>query len=263
MISVSTVAMSGMAVFDFAEYLRKCNCNDTGIELFFDTLPFLNASYFKRYINDFVETGRIGMHCPMVDCEILAEKGTLLLRYSLDRHEECFELAAGLGSPYLVLHTNSLKPMDFSEALRKKELLTERVMLMADMAQKYGCQLWVENMGSHRHGNIVVDIEAYTDLILSHDNIYSLIDTGHAHINGWDIPALLARLGRKVRGLHIHDNDGKSDQHLPIHHGSIDWGPVLEAIRLMGDSCERILEYAQKTPYNFILQGRDILKQCT
>jgi len=261
MISVSTVALNGMAVLDFVEYSAKHGLDGIGIELFYDTLPFYNESSYKKYINEFVENGLIGMHCPMSDCEILAEEGTLLWRYSLDRHKECFELAAELKSSYMVLHTNSLRRMEPAEALRKKELVNERIMLLAEMAGEYGCQLWVENVGFHRYNNIVLDLDEYVDLVLSNDNIYSLIDIGHAHVNGWDIPSLIYRIGNRIRGLHIHDNDGLSDQHLPIYHGNIEWEPVFDAIRSLDKSCERILEYAPKTPVDKIVEGIDILRQ--
>ena len=49
-----------------------------------------------------------------------------------------------------------------------------------------------------------------------------VIDTGHSHIAG-DLPGTAQRYGRRLKSLHIHDNDASSDQHRRIGHGTIDW----------------------------------------
>ena len=51
----------------------------------------------------------------------------------------------------------------------------------------------------------------------------SLIDTGHAHVNGWDIPAVVQSLGERLVACHVHDNDATADAHLPIGQGTIEW----------------------------------------
>ena len=56
-------------------------------------------------------------------------------------------------------------------------------------------------------------------------------DTGHAHACGIDIKQALVTLGARVVALHIHDNDGLSDQHLIPRMGSIDWDSFTEGLR--------------------------------
>jgi sugar phosphate isomerase/epimerase len=260
MISVSTFVLSALDISNYIRTLGELSRLDTGIELFFDLLPLYKTSLLKKYIKDFVDKTRVGMHCPMSRCEILAEKGTILLQYSLDRHEECFELAEAMNSRYMVLHTNGIKKMDAREVSYKKELLQERVMLLADMAKKYNCELWVENVGFHKCGNIVADLEFYKNLILNNDNIYSLIDIGHAHVNGWDIPVLFRSLNKKIHGLHIHDNFGTNDQHLPVYQGNINWEPIFDSFQWLKNNCEMILEYAPQTPQKDVVKGIEIIR---
>jgi sugar phosphate isomerase/epimerase len=150
--------------------------------------------------------------------------------------------------------------MDAREVSYKKGLLQERVMLLADMAKKYNCQLWVENVGFNKYGNIVADLESYKNLILNNDNIYSLIDIGHAHVNGWDIPSLIKSLNNKIRGLHIHDNFGTSDQHLPVYQGNINWDQIFDSFQWLRNNCEMILEYAPQTPQKDIIKGIEIIR---
>lgn len=261
MVSISTLAFDGLNVLKFAEVLRQEHDTETGLELFFDTLPFTNGAYYRRYMADFIQDRRVGVHCPIINCDILADEGTLLYQYSIDRHEECLELAAQVNSPYMVLHTNSTLPINKKDLQRKKDILPERLRLLCEMAQRYGCELWMENVGFTRYGNIVADLDFYIELILTNKSFYSLIDLGHAYMNGWNIPALLNLLGERVRGLHVHDNDGVTDQHAPIFHGGIHWGPVFDALRRLPADCTMILEYQSQTSRGELLLGRTVLRE--
>jgi sugar phosphate isomerase/epimerase len=53
------------------------------------------------------------------------------------------------------------------------------------------------------------------------------LDPGHvASFSGTPMKKWLAALGDKVTHLHLHDNDGSSDQHLPLGQGTIDFKSV-------------------------------------
>lgn len=54
-------------------------------------------------------------------------------------------------------------------------------------------------------------------------------DIGHAHTNG-NIDDFVKHVSR-FANVHIHDNDGSSDQHLTIGDGKIDFTHVLSAMR--------------------------------
>ena len=56
---------------------------------------------------------------------------------------------------------------------------------------------------------------------------------GHANTCG-SLDAFLAE--QDVQHVHLHDNAGCSDDHLPLGQGSIKFGPVLEMIRTRGIS---------------------------
>lgn len=60
------------------------------------------------------------------------------------------------------------------------------------------------------------------------------LDVGHAHLAGLSLPALVQRLGRRLRHLHIHDNDGSADLHLPVGQGTVDWAGLVSALQEIG-----------------------------
>lgn len=59
-------------------------------------------------------------------------------------------------------------------------------------------------------------------------------DTGHAHILGEDITNSIKILGDDLKILHVHDNDGQEDLHLPPYYGTIDWAEFAEALYDIG-----------------------------
>ena len=60
------------------------------------------------------------------------------------------------------------------------------------------------------------------------------IDTGHSNIYGRRPEEMLRLFGDVVRHIHISDNNGRADQHLPPGAGNIDWDAVFEAANEVG-----------------------------
>ncbi|MBQ4092583.1 MAG: sugar phosphate isomerase/epimerase [Firmicutes bacterium] len=56
-------------------------------------------------------------------------------------------------------------------------------------------------------------------------------DFGHANLQPYEIGDAIRMVGNRLRVTHVHDNDGKLDQHLPIGEGTIDWDSVSRALK--------------------------------
>jgi sugar phosphate isomerase/epimerase len=57
-------------------------------------------------------------------------------------------------------------------------------------------------------------------------------DSGHGNIGGKGLEHL-DRVKDRLISVHLHDNDGLSDQHKPVFTGTVDWA---ELTRIVGDS---------------------------
>ncbi|MBQ9369905.1 MAG: sugar phosphate isomerase/epimerase [Clostridia bacterium] len=66
------------------------------------------------------------------------------------------------------------------------------------------------------------------------DDFGVCLDTGHAHITGEDIPRMVRLLGGRLLALHIHDNTGARDDHLPPYAGDIPFADVMTALAEVG-----------------------------
>ena len=67
---------------------------------------------------------------------------------------------------------------------------------------------------------------------LTHLNLNYCFDIGHAHM-AQGVETEFQLMKERIRSTHLHDNDGREDQHLFPGEGSIDWS---QAMRLLG-SC--------------------------
>ena len=59
-------------------------------------------------------------------------------------------------------------------------------------------------------------------------------DTGHLHMVRGDMRAYLLQLGKRVKALHIHDNDGAKDEHEAPYTGTIYWQDLYETLAEIG-----------------------------
>lgn len=65
--------------------------------------------------------------------------------------------------------------------------------------------------------------------------LYLHLDVGHANIGQKNTtPQLVKRFSKRIEHIHISDNHGKEDEHLPLGKGSINWNAMLGAIKKSG-----------------------------
>ena len=60
------------------------------------------------------------------------------------------------------------------------------------------------------------------------------LDTGHLHLLRGRFGVYAPILGKRIKALHVHDNDMKSDQHLLPYSGSIAWEEFTDAMHDIG-----------------------------
>jgi sugar phosphate isomerase/epimerase len=81
-------------------------------------------------------------------------------------------------------------------------------------------------------------------LAQTHLKLGFCLDVGHAHMNE-GVPAAFELLKDRIRSTHLHDNDGKEDQHLfPFFSGggTIDWKQTMDLLRSREQQYPLLLE---------------------
>jgi sugar phosphate isomerase/epimerase len=104
----------------------------------------------------------------------------------------------------------------------------EAVAELVPVAREAGVKLLLENIISS--GTRVSKLIEMLDEVDPAGDVGLCVDLGHAHVEGDVVEELTAALPR-LDHLHVHDNDGSSDSHLPPGQGTIPWRQVLDQLR--------------------------------
>jgi len=197
----------------------------------------------------------VTLHGPFMEmCPVPGSETEEILTRQL---ELSCELYRRLNARSIVLHTHLRADADRE---RVCEILNRWIPKMTEQ----GMSVTVENVGYPGKGNALFTQEEFIRLFEDlPEETGCLIDLGHAMLNGWDIPGLIRAMGTKIRGYHIHTNDGVKDSHIPIHApGSIlSRDEMDEVLRTMGEvtpDTHLILEYAPRENITKELLHRDI-----
>lgn len=90
------------------------------------------------------------------------------------------------------------------------------------------------------------------------------IDTGHANLSytqdGVPPVRFVEELRETIVEVHVHDNDGEADQHLPPGDGTLDWPPLLAALRTLPAETVFCLELGGSAdPWSAVREARRFL----
>lgn len=136
-----------------------------------------------------------------------------------------------LGAPYLIIHPQMPYGWGREEDADFALSLTVELMknLMPD-CEKYGVTLCLENMPMTAHRISTMDRIAEAVAMVGHPNAAICLDTGHTNVFGHDLSDAVRSAGNRLRTLHVHDNDGKSDRHQLPYLGTANWENFTRAL---------------------------------
>lgn len=156
--------------------------------------------------------------------------------------EKTFAYAKKCRAAFVVIHTNEAIPGNLEGT---KKQVRAKLKQLCKLAKEYGVQIAIENVGLGPKNNDLFSLPDYLQLFEEFPDAKALLDTGHAHVNGWDPAQVAEALGSRLIACHVHDNDGSSDQHLPVGQGTIEWKPFFAALKKLPSPPVLVLEYAQ------------------
>ncbi|MGB8308994.1 MAG: sugar phosphate isomerase/epimerase family protein [Methanoregula sp.] len=138
--------------------------------------------------------------------------------------EECFAIAAEVGAEVVVHPGYFAWPEERAQAAQQ---LAVSLRHLSAAAQEYGVSFSVENMGDWEY----FFLKTPDELPLIEGYGFTL-DVGHAHQNH----CLASFLSIPARHYHLHDNDSSADSHWAVGRGTIDFSPVMSAVKKSGGS---------------------------
>jgi len=143
----------------------------------------------------------------------------------------------------LVIHPAYCDYQHRLTAQQEWEINMARYAALIPTAKQYGVMILLENMfvsNKRIYEAVCSDIPTacrYIDELnaLAGEKIFGFcLDTGHLLLLGKDIKDAMVQLGHRIEAFHIHDNDGKTDQHLAPYMGVMDWERFMQGLQAIG-----------------------------
>ena len=160
---------------------------------------------------------KYSIHAPFMDVNIASLQDQSRLN-SIKQIKSSIDLANEIDAEAVVIHpgVTSYLPNKFF----KKEVNEFAMKSMVELG-RYGEDLGVlttfENMPAFE-SMLFNDMEKLNEFLTSHE-LYMTLDIGHANHAGYPAEAMYFD---SIKHIHIHDNFGDDDSHLPLGEGSID-----------------------------------------
>lgn len=130
--------------------------------------------------------------------------------------------AAEVGIPVLVIHPYRSRRVLLEG---QEALFFRRARQLGEAAGRRGVLLAWENLKESRL------LRTLMEELADQENSGFCLDTGHANISRDGALSLLTDFPDKLFALHLHDNDGKEDQHLPPGQGTFPWQDFMDKLK--------------------------------
>ena len=226
--------VSDLLFAGFPKYAMRDLSKEYGIEFFSE---FGKDYYWDNEVADWGKRS-LSIHGPCVAVN-LADKSH---KNYAKIFAKTFAYAKKIKAGFVVVHTNEGWS---GEREQVQNLVIRRLRNVLELGEQYGVQVLIENVGLRPKQSLLFDLPEFMALLDVFPQASVLLDTGHAHVNGWDIPAVIKTLGKRLVACHLHDNSGQGDEHLPIGQGSIAWEAYFKAIKKHAPKSIQVLEYCR------------------
>jgi sugar phosphate isomerase/epimerase len=195
------------------------------------------------------------LHSPMYNDEIWGRSGphsvinlTELVKGKrlnmVGEIKRALEIAEVVPFRYLIQHLG-VSGEEFD--LRKIDAAFSALEEIAIFARQRGVEVLLENIPNQlSSAERLMQFEEITHL-----GLHFIFDTGHANMNE-GVARAFEIMKTRIRSTHVHDNDGKEDNHLfPFLSagGTIDWAEAMRLLRSLGDDCPLCLELRERPEF--------------
>lgn len=198
------------------------------------------------------------VHPPAWDINLTSENKAVR-EASFSEYKKAIQFAGMIGADHVVIHPGFCFSPIFNKRLAQ-ERAKAYIHRLCEAAKPLNVKLVLENVGYN--GSSLFTQAEFIQFLESFDETAGyLIDIGHAHLNQWDIPRLIRETSHRLLAIHIHDNTGTGDDHLPIGAGTVPWDEIFAAMREISSNAQLILEYAPGTPLEKLHEGKQLLLQ--
>lgn len=224
-IGLSTGCFYRRPIFDVLPLIRERGFMEIEICSFPAHLDYHDEPQVKRAGLLIRELGLVpvSFHAPFADNIDITSLGVGVREAAVEELMLACDAAAILGCRHVVLHPGperAGRPPD-DEFLKHMHHAADSLNRVADHCCDIGVHLLLENMLPHLLFGRLSDMLFLLGEIKTCE-VGSCLDTGHAHL-AHELVMAIQKLSGHLNLVHVNDNRGDWDAHLPPGEGTIDW----------------------------------------
>jgi len=224
---------SAEAIAELAEWL-----SDTQLTLHSVHAPIVERLHNGRWIGPFSN----------------ASSDETRRRQAVAETEAALAVAAHIPYRYLVLHLGVPTTQQLNASDNTPGAARRSVEEIANAAARVNVRVAVEVMPNALSG--AATLATLVEEELDGLDVGVCLDYGHAHLMG-DLGEAIEELSGHLWTTHVHDNNGKEDDHLTPYAGTIDWDAAMMETQKIGYDGALMFEVADTG------DPLDVIKRCT
>ena len=189
----------------------------------------------RREIRRRLQRHGMGLVCHMPTFVLTADLTPSIRQASLAEVLNSLETAAELEAAKIVLHPSTISGLGHLVPARARAYARESLDAILTRSGQLGQCICIENMFP-RLGYMVEPAE-FEPLFETYPGLKFTLDIGHAFIGADNLSRILDFIGRfaeRLHHIHVSDNHGDRDAHLPLGAGAIAYPQVVRALRRGG-----------------------------
>jgi len=189
----------------------------------------------QRAIRKTLDDFGMGIVCHLPTFVSTADLTESIRRASVAEVLASLELAAEMGAAKAVLHPSYMGGLSSHVADLWKGYALESLERIVEAGRDCGVMLCLENLFPRI--SPFSDPEAFRDVFSRFPDLAMTLDIGHAHMGEGGMTRVLdfiREFSDRIEHIHVSDNNGRRDEHLPVGKGSLDFRAVTSALRTIG-----------------------------
>lgn len=144
--------------------------------------------------------------------------------FAVSEAKRYFHVFSQLNAPYVTIHGNwPPKLFSVQEGILFQ---TETLIELLREAKAFNLNIVYEPMDTP-----LDTIENVSELLERVPGLFLHLDIGHANLFERKPAQFVQNFHKKLRHVHLHDNDGNRDLHLPMGAGNIDWEFLIRLLK--------------------------------
>ena len=160
---------------------------------------------------------------------------------ALAEAERALQIARQIPFGVLVVHLGLPRTQEPAPASNSRDAARRSIEALQRRPSRSGCGS--RSRSSRTSCRAPASLVHFVEDVSTTADVGICLDFGHAHIDG-DLVDAIETVSEHLVATHVHDNRGRTDDHLVPFDGTIDWPAALTALQKVGYDGALMLELA-------------------